>query len=130
QENPVYKDAAAEVYDYLAGRVAACEKAGIARARIAVDPGIGFGKTLDHNLDILNKLDRYRDLGGALVIGVSRKSFIAMIDEKADTPAKRLGGSLAAALAGVARGASIIRVHDVYETRQALEVWGAVNRGE
>ncbi len=130
QENPRYDDAAAEVFDYLAGRVAACEKAGIARGSIAVDPGIGFGKTLDHNLEIMNKLDRYLDLGCALVIGASRKSFIAMIDETADAPAKRLGGSLAAALAAAARGASILRVHDVYETRQALAVWGAVNRGE
>ncbi len=127
QENPAYHDAAEEVLDYLAGRVGACEKAGIPRDRIAVDPGIGFGKTLDHNLDILNKLDRYQSIGCPVVLGVSRKSFIGMIDENADTPAMRLGGSLAAALAGVARGASILRVHDVFETRQALAVWGAVN---
>ncbi len=128
QNDPRYADAAAEVFDYLAGRVAACEAAGIARSRIAVDPGIGFGKTLDHNLEILNKLDRYLGIGCPVVLGVSRKSFIAMIDEKAATPAKRLGGSLAAALAGVARGASIVRVHDVFETRQALTVWEAINR--
>jgi dihydropteroate synthase len=129
QENPTYADAAAEVFDYLAGRVGACEAAGIPRARIAVDPGIGFGKTLDHNLEILNQLDRYLGIGCPVVLGVSRKSFIGMIDEKADAPAMRLGGSLAAALAGVARGASILRVHDVFETRQALAVWGAVNKG-
>lgn len=127
QENPRYADAAAEVFDYLAGRVGACEAAGIERSRIAVDPGIGFGKTLDHNLDILNKLDRYLGIGCPVVLGASRKSFIGMIDEEADAPAKRLGGSLAAALAGVARGAHILRVHDVYETRQALAVWRAVN---
>ncbi len=129
QENPRYEDAAAEVFDYLAGRVAACEKAGIARSRIAVDPGIGFGKTLNHNLEIINQLDRFKSIGCPVVLGASRKSFIAMIDEKADTPAKRLGGSLAAALAGVARGASILRVHDVFETRQALAVWGAIEAG-
>ena len=79
QDNPQYIDAAVEVFEYLKGRVEACEAAGIPRDRIAVDPGIGFGKTLDHNLDILGRLGMYRDLGVPVMLGASRKSFIAMI---------------------------------------------------
>jgi dihydropteroate synthase len=125
QDDPHYQDAAQEVFDYLAARVAACEVAGIGRARIAVDPGIGFGKTVEHNLEILRRLDLYRELGLALVLGVSRKSLIAKIC-KGEPPQERLPGSLAAALAGVLRGVHILRVHDVAETRQALDVWAAI----
>ncbi len=125
QENPQYEDAAREVHDYLASRVAAAEAAGIPRARIAVDPGIGFGKTLDHNLDILGRLSLYRDLGCAVVLGVSRKSFIARIGRGGPAD-RRLAGSIAAGLAGIAGGAHILRVHDVAETRQALDVWAAI----
>ena len=125
QDDPRYEDAAGEVFDYLAGRVSACEAAGIDRGRIAVDPGIGFGKTLDHNLEIIRRLDLYRELGLPLVLGVSRKSLIAKMS-RGEPPKERLPGSLAAALAGVTRGAGILRVHDVAETRQALEVWAAI----
>jgi len=127
QENPTYDDVVTEVLDYLSMRVAACEAAGIPYSRIAIDPGIGFGKTPGHNLEILNQLARFQDLGLAVVLGASRKSFIGHVDAGADAPGKRIGGSLAAALSGVARGARILRVHDVFETRQALAVWEAIN---
>jgi dihydropteroate synthase len=126
QDEPRYEDAALDVYDYLAGRVAACEAAGVERTRLAVDPGIGFGKTVDHNVRILNRLALYHGLGCALVLGVSRKSFIARLS-RGEAPKQRLAGSLAAALAAVAQGAHILRVHDVAETRQALGVWSAID---
>ena len=125
QDDPHYEDAPKEVLDYLAGRVAACEAAGIDRRRIAVDPGIGFGKTLDHNIEILRRLDLYRELELPLVLGVSRKNLIAKM-AMGEPPQARLPGSIAAALAGVSRGVHILRVHDVAEARQALDVWAAI----
>ncbi len=125
QADPSYDDAALDVYDYLAARVAACEAAGIGRERIMLDPGIGFGKTLDHNLEILEQLALYHGLGCPLLLGVSRTSFIARLAGDV-APKARVPGSLAAALAGVARGVQMLRVHDVAETAQALEVWGAI----
>lgn len=129
QDDPRYADAALDVFDYLRARVAACEAAGIPRDRIAVDPGIGFGKTVRHNLRILGRLDIFLGLGCPVVLGVSRKSFIGRLS-RGEPPAERLAGSLAAALAGVARGAHILRVHDVAETRQALVVWRAIASAE
>ncbi len=126
QDEPRYEDAALDVYDYLAGRVAACEAAGVERMRIAVDPGIGFGKTADHNIEILHRLGLFHGLGCALVLGVSRKSLIARLS-RGEAPKQRLAGSLAAALAAVAQGVHILRVHDVAETRQALNVWSAID---
>jgi dihydropteroate synthase len=127
QEDPRYDDVVCEVRDYLAARIAACEAVGIARARIAIDPGIGFGKTAEHCLRLLNGLDALRDLGCPIVIGVSRKSFIPR--SAGPAPVKeRLGGSLAAALAAVAHGARIVRAHDVPDTVQALRVWTAIAR--
>jgi dihydropteroate synthase len=125
QADPHYDDVALEVYDHLAERLAACEAAGIPRARIAVDPGIGFGKTLVHNLELLDRLTLFHGLGCPLLLGVSRKSFIGKLSRQ-EPPKDRLAGSLAAALAGVARGAQILRVHDVAETLQALAVWRAI----
>jgi dihydropteroate synthase len=125
QANPTYADAPGEVLVYLKSRVAACEAVGIARERIAVDPGIGFGKTVAHNLQILKRLDLYRDLGLPLLLGVSRKSFIGQVTGEADSQ-HRLPGSLAAALWAVEQGAAIVRVHDVAETAQALKVWAAI----
>lgn len=126
QREPRYDDAPLDIYDFLAARVAACEESGIARARVAVDPGIGFGKTVAHNLDVLDRLAVYHGVGCALLLGVSRKSFIGRLSR--DEPAKsRLPGSLAAGLAGIARGAHILRVHDVAETMQALAVWRAID---
>lgn len=126
QDDPRYDDAALDVFDFLRGRVEACERAGIPRQRIAVDPGIGFGKTLQHNLRILGYLGLYLGLGCPLLLGVSRKSFIGRLDGGA-SPDARLAGSLAAALAGVAEGVHILRVHDVAATRQALAVWRAIS---
>ncbi len=128
QDDPRYDDALLDVYDFLEERVSACEAAGIARDRIAVDPGIGFGKTVDHNLEILDGLGVYRAIGCAVVIGVSRKSLIARLSA-AEPPNRRLAGSVAAALAAVERGAHVVRVHDVRETRQALAVWTAITAG-
>ncbi|MDX1576016.1 MAG: dihydropteroate synthase [Kiloniellales bacterium] len=125
QREPSYDDAALDIHDYLSERVAACEAAGIDRARLALDPGIGFGKTVAHNLRILDRLALYHDLGCPLVLGVSRKSFIAKLS-RGEAPKERLAGSLAAALAGLARGVQILRVHDVKETRQAIAIWDAI----
>lgn len=125
QAAPSYTDAPLDVYDVLAERVAACEAAGIARARIAVDPGIGFGKTVRHNLQILDHMALYQGLGCAVLLGVSRKNFIGRLSR--GEPAKaRLPGSLAAALAGLERGVQMVRAHDVAETLQAIAIWRAI----
>ncbi len=126
QNDPVYDDAPLDVYDALAARVDACLAAGIARSRIVVDPGIGFGKSpTGHNVEILRDLALYHGLGCPVLLGVSRKSFIARLS--ADEPPKaRLPGSLAAGLAGLDQGVQILRVHDVAETAQALAVWRAI----
>lgn len=126
QDNPVYEDVLLEVFDYLAGRIAACEAAGIERRRIIADPGIGFGKTLAHNLALLHGLSLFHSLGVALLLGVSRKRFIGSLSGE-DDPRARGPGSLAASLAGVSQGAQLVRVHDVAAMRQALTIWNAVN---
>ncbi|MBM3482687.1 MAG: dihydropteroate synthase [Alphaproteobacteria bacterium] len=126
QRAPHYLAAAFEVFDWLEERIAACEAAGIARMRLIVDPGIGFGKRLDHNLDILRNLSLFRALGCPLLVGASRKGFIGQITG-ARVPKDRLPGSLAIALHAVAQGADILRVHDVAETRQALSMHFAIN---
>jgi dihydropteroate synthase len=126
QRAPAYADVVREVRDYLAARVAACRAAGVAPERIAVDPGIGFGKTVEHNLQLLAHLGELRPLGTALVLGASRKGFIGAVSGRGEDASARLPGSLAAALAAVARGADIVRVHDVAATVQALAVWRAV----
>jgi dihydropteroate synthase len=126
QQNPVYGDVAAEVRRFLQTRARAARRAGIRRERIWVDPGIGFGKTLAHNLALLRRLDRIADLGFPVVLGVSRKSFLKAIDPKAEDAADRLGGSLGAALWGAGHGAAVLRVHDVRETVQALKVQSAI----
>ena len=125
QKAPHYDDAPAEIAAYLAGRVAACRDAGITMDRIAVDPGIGFGKTVEHNLQLLAALDRFHAIGVAVAVGISRKGFIAKLS-RGETAKDRAPGSIAGALAAVARGADILRVHDVAATRQALAVWQAV----
>ena len=99
-------------------------EAGIPKERVAVDPGLGFGKTLEHNLELIHHIDAFQDLAAAVAIGASRKSFIGRlsgVDEAAD----RMAGSISAVLAARSRGVQIFRVHDVAETRQALEVWEA-----
>lgn len=125
QNNPTYEDASADIMAYLKARVHRMEQSGIASDKIAIDPGIGFGKNLDHNLRILSKLDDYEDLNLPVLLGVSRKSFITKIDRD-EAPKDRVAGSLAAAIAGYARGVRLFRVHDVAETRQALAVWRAI----
>jgi dihydropteroate synthase len=120
-----YADVAQEVTAELAARVAAAEAAGIARANIAVDPGVGFAKTAAHNLDLLPRLAMLHALGCRLVVGASRKGFIGRLSGVPD-PAARLAGSLAVALHAVALGATVLRVHDVAETVQALRVWQAL----
>jgi dihydropteroate synthase len=125
QAAPRYRDAPSEIFGYLAERVAACRAAEIPPERIAVDPGIGFGKTVRHNLEIIARLDRLHALGVAVAIGVSRKAFIGALSRH-EAPKDRVAGSLAAALAAVTRGADIVRVHDVAATVQALAVWRAI----
>ncbi|MGF6230826.1 dihydropteroate synthase [Inquilinus ginsengisoli] len=129
QENPVYDDVLLDVFDWLEQRVAACAAAGIPPGRIAVDPGIGFGKkSVSHNLPLLRGLSLLHGLGSTVLLGVSRKRFIGTLSNAAD-PKARMPGSIAAGLYGVAHGVQILRVHDVAETRQALAVWSALQAG-
>ena len=128
QADPSYDDVLLDVYDALAARVAAAEAAGIARANIAIDPGIGFGKTLAHNLALLQRLSLFHNLGLPVLLGASRKRFIGTIGQEAEA-ARRMPGSLAVALWGVSQGVQMIRVHDVAETRQALSLWQATTQG-
>jgi dihydropteroate synthase len=122
QDNPRYDDVLVEVYLWLEERIAAAEAAGIAREKILVDPGFGFGKNVGHNLELMNGLAMLHSLGVPLVIGASRKRTIGALS--AEAPAdRRLGGSLAFALKGAEQGAQVIRAHDVFETVQALKVW-------
>jgi len=122
QDAPRYDDVVLDVYDALASRVAACEAAGIARSRICVDPGIGFGKTAGQNLALISALAIFHGLGCAVGVGVSRKSFIDAVAGPAQ-PKDRLAGSLAAMLAALDQGTNIVRVHDVAETVQAVALW-------
>ncbi|MFM9940497.1 MAG: dihydropteroate synthase [Hyphomicrobiaceae bacterium] len=128
QRDPRYQNALLDVYDQLAARVDACVRAGITRERLIVDPGIGFGKTALHNIELLAGLSLFHGLGTGVLIGASRKSFIASLTGAVD-PAERLPGSIAAALAGAMSGAQILRVHDVAATRQALTIWEAAMTG-
>ncbi|HQT54498.1 MAG TPA: dihydropteroate synthase [Phenylobacterium sp.] len=125
QADPRYEDVVAEVCEFLLARARAAMTAGVARDRIWLDPGIGFGKTLEHNLALLAALDQITALGFPVLLGASRKSFLARLDPTARDPAHRLGGSLAAALVGASAGVAAVRVHDVAETVQALRVWEA-----
>jgi dihydropteroate synthase len=125
QQDPAYGDVVAEVAAFLAGRLAACEAAGIPRERLLVDPGFGFGKTLAHNLALLRGLPRLASLGVPVLAGLSRKSMIGAL--LGGVPVgERLHGSVAAAVLAVERGAAIVRVHDVGPTVQALRIVAAV----
>jgi dihydropteroate synthase len=124
QADPVYADVVAEVRDFLAARVAGCVAAGIARERIVVDPGFGFGKTLEHNLALTRDLGALATLGVPVLVGWSRKSSLGRITGRGAE--ERLAASLAAALIAIERGARIVRVHDVAATRDALAVLAAV----
>jgi dihydropteroate synthase len=124
QENPTYLNVVREVRDFLAQRIAAAGRAGIARDRIVVDPGFGFGKTVEHNLTLLRSLGEFRTLGVALMAGLSRKAVLGKLTGR--EPRARIHASVAAALLAVQNGAHIVRVHDVAATRDALAVWQAV----
>ena len=124
QANPDYRDVVREVRDFLAQRVAVAEAAGIARNRIVVDPGFGFGKTVEHNLALLRSLREFASLGGALLAGLSRKAMLGRLTGR--EPLERVHASVAAALLAIQNGAHIVRVHDVAATRDALAVWNAV----
>ena len=129
QRDPCYADVAVEVADFLLARVEAAERAGIPRTRIAVDPGIGFGKTMAHNLALIARLPLLAGIGCRILLGASRKGFLGRISGEME-PGRRTAASVAAALAGAARGAAILRVHDVAETAQALRVWRACAEAE
>jgi dihydropteroate synthase len=128
QDNPSYALASLDVLEYLCARIEACAVAGIARERIVVDPGIGFGKLSPHNLEIMTRLALFHALGCGVLLGLSRKSLLARIGG-AFEPKDRVPGSLAGALYGVGQGVQILRVHDVAETRQAIATWQAVAAG-
>lgn len=124
QDDPHYDEVVGDVHRFLAERLFACQMAGIDRKKVLVDPGFGFGKTLEHNLALLRALDRFPELAPVMV-GLSRKAMIGALTGHAD-PADRAAGSAAAALIAVQRGAMIVRVHDVAATRDALAVWRGV----
>ncbi|MDX1569067.1 MAG: dihydropteroate synthase [Xanthomonadales bacterium] len=124
QHAPSYEDVVAEVIQFLVERIRACEAVGISRDRIVIDPGFGFGKTLEHNLALLGRLEAFQDLGCPILIGVSRKSmFGKLLDRDVD---ERLPGSLAACVIALGKGASIVRAHDVAETQDAVAVFSAI----
>ena len=126
QQDPRYEDVVGEVKQYLKTRIAACEIAGIERDRITIDPGFGFGKTVAHNFSLLKQLPELAALGVPLVAGWSRKSTLGAITGRPVT--ERLAASLAAALLAVQHGATILRVHDVAETRDAMAVMQALGK--
>ncbi len=125
QANPEYDDVVGEVHRFLAERVFAAEMAGIPRKRIVVDPGFGFGKTREHNLQLLAQLQRFTELGVPVLAGLSRKKTIGELTGR-DDPRDRVHGSVAAHLVAAQRGAMLLRVHDVAATVDALKVWQAV----
>ncbi len=125
QQRPAYQNVLDEVTAFLRERIAAAEAAGIARERIMIDPGFGFGKTVEHNLDLLCGLQTFRALGLPVLVGLSRKSMLGAITGREVD--ERMAASVAAALLAVQRGAAIVRVHDVRETVDALKIWNAIN---
>jgi dihydropteroate synthase len=125
QTSPQYGDVVADVREFLAARLATCEAAGIARERLLIDPGFGFGKTVEHNYLLLRELRRFTELGVAVLAGLSRKSMLGAVTGQPNGVA-RLPASVAAAVLAVERGARIVRVHDVAATKDALAVWQAM----
>lgn len=123
QQNPQYNDVTGEVIQYLDERVKVCLQAGIAKESLMLDPGFGFGKTLQHNIDLMNDLSQWiKNLDLPVLIGVSRKTMLGQIIDEA-VPSERVTASVVAAVASIARGAHVVRVHDVKETVQAVKVW-------
>lgn len=127
-DKPRYADVVLDVFDYLEERIAACEAAGILKEKIVVDPGIGFGKHLPHNVAVLHAMSLYHGLGVPVLLGASRKKLIGQLCN-VDEPRERVPGSIAAALTAIAQGVQIVRVHDVAATRQAVSVQMAILRG-
>jgi dihydropteroate synthase len=125
QTNPHYGDVVAEVRDFLAARMAACAAAGIAKERLLVDPGFGFGKSVEHNYALLRELGRFTELGVPVLAGLSRKSMLGAVTGQPNGVA-RMPASVAAAVLAVERGARVVRVHDVAATKDALAVWAAM----
>ena len=123
QKNPQYGDTIEDIKDWLQERIKAAEIAGIKRSDMIVDPGIGFGKNLKHNLEILGGLDKFSGMAGGVLLGASRKSFIGFLTGDGD----RLTGSLAAAMIGATANVDLVRVHDVKETRKAIDTINALN---
>ncbi|MHB1428378.1 MAG: dihydropteroate synthase [Rhodocyclaceae bacterium] len=128
QANPRYEDVVEEVHAFLTARLIACQAAGIAKERLLVDPGFGFGKTVEHNYMLLRELRRFTELGVPVLAGLSRKSMLGAVTGRLNGAA-RMPASVAAAVLAVERGARIVRVHDVAATRDALAVWAAMERG-
>jgi len=124
QKNPQYDDTVQDIKDWLEGRIKAAEMAGIKRSNVIVDPGIGFGKNLKHNLEILGGLSELKDMAGGVLLGASRKSFIGFLTGAEDSD--RLTGSLAAAMMGAVAGVDLVRVHDVKETQKAIASISAI----
>jgi dihydropteroate synthase len=122
QDNPRYDDVLVEVYLWLEERIQAAEGAGIARGKILIDPGFGFGKNVAHNLELMNGLALFHSLGCPLAVGASRKRTIGALSGEAPVD-RRLGGSIAFAIKAAEQGGQILRVHDVFETVQALRIW-------
>jgi dihydropteroate synthase len=127
-DNPQYADVALDVFDFLEQRVRDCELAGIPRAKLVADPGIGFGKHLHHNVAVLSAMSLYHGLGVPVLLGASRKKLIGQLCN-VEAPRDRVPGSVAAALSSIAQGVQIVRVHDVAATRQAISVWEAARAG-
>jgi dihydropteroate synthase len=127
-DDPQYSDVVLDVFDFLEQRIRACVDAGIPKSRLVADPGIGFGKHLHHNVAVLAAMSLYHGLGVPVLLGASRKKLIGQISN-VDDPRKRVPGSIAAALHSIAQGVQIVRVHDVADTRQAVDVWEAVQAG-
>lgn len=128
QDQPDYADVLLDIYDFLHSQIAKLIAAGISKDAIIADPGIGFGKTLQHNLTLLNKISIFHGLGVPILLGASRKGFIGKVSGEQDAQS-RVGGSIAAALTAVSQGVQIVRVHDVAQTRQALAVWQSITLG-
>ena len=125
QDNPSYENVLLDVYDFLASRVELCVQAGIDISKISIDPGIGFGKTIEHNLLLIKGISLFHGIGCPILLGVSRKRFIGEIG-KAQNTADRLGGSIAVGLEGLRQGVQMLRVHDVKETVQAVRLFEAI----
>ena len=128
QDHPKYADVLLDIYDFLHSQISKLTAAGISKDAIIADPGIGFGKTLQHNLTLLNKISIFHGLGVPILLGASRKGFIGKVSGEQDAQ-RRVGGSIAAALTAVSQGVQIVRVHDVAQTRQALAVWQSITLG-